>query len=217
MELFNYILTIMPMMLTGLVTTLHMYFWSAIFVIPLAILFAFLKVSGPRPIRWILNVYTWAWRGTPLLLQLMVAIFGLPTIGINISNKFAVAAVVFCLNNTAYVTEIMRSAIESVDKGQYEACQVLGFSRVWTILRVIIPQSIRIALPPTCSMMINLIKDMALVNIISLMDLTRSAYIISNRDSTISPYVIAFIMFLLITSVLIKLFGVLEKRAMRYD
>ena len=217
MELFNYILTIMPMMLTGLVTTLHMYFWSAIFVIPLAILFAFLKVSGPRPVRWILNVYTWAWRGTPLLLQLMVAIFGLPTIGINISNKFAVAAVVFCLNNTAYVTEIMRSAIESVDKGQYEACQVLGFSRVWTILRVIIPQSIRIALPPTCSMMINLIKDMALVNIISLMDLTRSAYIISNRDSTISPYVIAFIMFLLITSVLIKLFGVLEKRAMRYD
>ncbi len=217
MELFNYILTIMPMMLTGLVTTLHMYFWSAIFVIPLAIFFAFLKVSGPRPIRWILNVYTWAWRGTPLLLQLMVAIFGLPTIGINISNKFAVAAVVFCLNNTAYVTEIMRSAIESVDKGQYEACQVLGFSRVWTILRVIIPQSIRIALPPTCSMMINLIKDMALVNIISLMDLTRSAYIISNRDSTISPYVIAFIMFLLITSVLIKLFGVLEKRAMRYD
>ena len=217
MELFNYILTIMPMMLTGLVTTLHMYFWSAIFVIPLAILFAFLKVSGPKPIRWILNVYTWAWRGTPLLLQLMVAIFGLPTIGINISNKFAVAAVVFCLNNTAYVTEIMRSAIESVDKGQYEACQVLGFSRVWTILRVIIPQSIRIALPPTCSMMINLIKDMALVNIISLMDLTRSAYIISNRDSTISPYVIAFIMFLLITSVLIKLFGVLEKRAMRYD
>ena len=217
MELFNYILTIMPMMLTGLVTTLHMYFWSAIFVIPLAIFFAFLKVSGPRPIRWILNVYTWAWRGTPLLLQLMVAIFGLPTIGINISNKFAVAAVVFCLNNTAYVTEIMRSAIESVDKGQYEACQVLGFSRVWTILRVIIPQSIRIALPPTCSMMINLIKDMALVNIISLMDLTRSAYIISNRDSTISPYVIAFIMFLLITSILIKLFGVLEKRAMRYD
>ena len=217
MELINYIITIMPMMLTGLVTTLHMYFWSAIFVIPLAILFAFLKASGPRPIRWILNIYTWAWRGTPLLLQLMVAIFGLPTIGINISNKFAVAAVVFCLNNTAYVTEIMRSAIESVDRGQYEACQVLGFSRMWTILRIVIPQSIRIALPPTCSMMINLIKDMALVNIISLMDLTRSAYIISNRDTTISPYVIAFIMFLLITSILIKLFGVLEKRAMRYD
>lgn len=217
MELINYIITIMPMMLTGLVTTLHMYFWSAIFVIPLSVFLAFLKASGPRPIRWLLNIYTWAWRGTPLLLQLMVAIFGLPTIGINISNKFAVAAVVFCLNNTAYVTEIMRGAIESVDRGQYEACQVLGLPRMHTILRIIIPQSFRIALPPTCSMMINLVKDMALVNIISLMDVTRSAYIISNRDSTISPYVIAFLIFLVITSLLIKLFGKLEKYSMRYD
>lgn len=217
MEFFDYLITILPMMLTGLGTTLYMYLWSAIFVLPLSILFAFLKVSGPKPIRWSLNVYTWLWRGAPLLLQLMVVIFGLPTIGIKIPNKFAAAAVVFCLNNTAYVTEIMRGAIQSVDQGQYEACHVLGFSRAWTTLRVIIPQSIRIALPPTCSMMINLIKDMALVNIVSLMDITRSAYIISNRDSTVSPYVIAFLMYLLITSLLVKGFDILEKRARHYD
>ena len=124
---------------------------------------------------------------------------------------------VFCLNMTAYVTEIMRAAISSVDRGQYEACQVLGLSRFRTMTRVIIPQSIRIAIPPTCSEMINLIKDTALVTTISLMDLVRTVQVIANRDFNITAYVIAFIVFLLLTSVLVRLFGLLEKKAMAYD
>jgi len=211
-----YVVHIMPLMLIGLATTLKMYFWSFIFILPLAVFFAVLKVTGPLPIRWLLNIYTWVWRGTPLLLQMMIAVFGLPMMGVRIP-KFAVAAGVFCLNNTAYVTEIMRAAIQSVDKGQYEACQVLGLSRVRTILAIILPQSIRIALPPTCSCMINLVKDTALVTVIGQMDLSRSAFISAQRDYTIIPYIVAFVMFVLLTSVLIKLFSFFEKRAMAYD
>jgi polar amino acid transport system permease protein len=203
-------------MLIGLGTTLKIYFCSCIFVIPLSVLFAVLKLTAPKPVRWLLNIYTWAWRGTPLLLQLLIAVYGLPMFGIFIP-KFICACMVFCLNMTAYVTEIMRAAISSVDKGQYEACQVLGISRLRTMIRVIIPQSIRIAIPPTCSEMINLIKDTALVTIISLMDLVRTVTVIADRDFNIIAYVIAFIMFLLMTSVLIRLFGLLEKKAMAYD
>lgn len=211
-----YIISILPLMLMGLRTTLEMYFCSCILVIPLSILFAVLKLTAPKPVRWLLNIYTWAWRGTPLLLQLLIAVYGLPMVGITIP-KFLCAAMVFCLNMTAYVTEIMRAAISSVDNGQYEACQVLGLSRFRTMTRVIIPQSIRIAIPPTCSEMINLIKDTALVTTISLMDLVRTVQVIANRDFNITAYVIAFIMFLLLTSVLVRLFGLLEKKAMAYD
>jgi polar amino acid transport system permease protein len=212
----GYVISILPLMLIGLVTSLEMYFCSLILVLPLSILFGVWKVTAPKPVRWLLNVYTWAWRGTPLLLQLMIAVYGLPMLGINIP-KFIIAAGVFCLNITAYVTEIMRAAINSVDKGQYEACQVLGMSHFRAMIRVILPQSIRIALPPTCSAMINLIKDTALVTVISLMDLTRTAVIIANRDFNIIPYVIAFIMFIFLTYFLIRLFGSLEKIATAYD
>ena len=212
----DYIISILPLMLIGLVTTLKMYCCSFILAIPLGMLFGILKVLGPTPVRWLLNIYTWAWRGTPLLLQLMIAVFGLPMVGIEIP-KFIAAAMVFCLNMAAYITEIMRAAIGSVDKGQYEACKALGISRVTMMVRIIIPQSIRIALPPMCSEMINLIKDTALVTVISLMDLVRTAFIIANRDFNIISYVIAFIMFLLLTSILVKLFSMLEKKATAYD
>ncbi len=216
MALLDYVTTILPQMMIGLGTTLEMYFASLILVLPLGVIFAILKLMGPKPVRWILNVYTWAWRGTPLLLQLFIVIYGFPVIGINLP-KFLAAAGVFCLNMSAYVTEIMRAAIGSVDKGQYEACKVLGMSYPQTMLRVIIPQSFRIALPPTCNEAINLIKDTALVSVINLMDVTRTAVIIANRDFRIVSYIIAFIIFLLLTSFMVKVFAYLEKKATAYD
>ncbi|MCR4962661.1 MAG: amino acid ABC transporter permease [Firmicutes bacterium] len=216
MAFIEYVTTILPQMMIGLGTTLKMYFASLIFVLPLGVIFAILKLMGPKPVKWLLNIYTWAWRGTPLLLQLFIVIYGFPIIGVNLP-KFVAAAGVFCLNMSAYVTEIMRAAIGSVDKGQYEACRVLGLSYPQTMLRVIIPQSFRIALPPTCNEAINLIKDTALVSVINLMDVTRTAVNIANRDLRIVSYVIAFIIFLLLTSFMVKLFNWLEKKATAYD
>lgn len=200
----------------GLSLTLKMYFASLLFVLPLSLLFAILKLIGPKPVKWLLNIYTWAWRGTPLLLQLFIAMYGFPIIGINIP-KFAAAAGVFCLNMSAYVTEIMRAAIGSVDKGQYEAGKVLGMSYTQTMFRVVLPQSFRIALPPTCNEAINLIKDTALATVVGLMDLTRTANIISNRDGSIISYGVAFVIFLLLTSLMVKVFAMLEKKATAYD
>ena len=113
----DYAISILPQMWVGVLTTLKVYFVAILPVLPLGILFAIGKVAGPKPLRWLLNVYTWAWRGTPLLLQLMIVKYGLPYLGI-IIPEFYGATLVFALNTSAYVTEVMRSAIQSIDRGQ---------------------------------------------------------------------------------------------------
>jgi polar amino acid transport system permease protein len=117
----------------------------------------------------------------------------------------------------AYITEIMRAAIGSVDRGQYEACRVLGIPYWRTIFRIIIPQSIRIALPPACGEAINLLKDAAVISIISMQDIVRVSNQITTRDKTIIPYIYACAIYLALTSVLVKLFGRLERLFTAYD
>ena len=212
----DYAISIMPQIWVGMVNTLKMYFLAILPVLPLGIFFAVCKVMGPKPLRWLLNIYTWGWRGTPLLLQLFIAKFGFPLMGIQIPVYWAVVGV-FTLNMAAYITEIMRAAIESVDKGQYEACKVLGIPYHKTMLRIILPQSIRIALPPACSEAINLIKDTALICVIGMQDLVRVANQIVSRDHMLTAYLIVFIIYLGLTSLMVYLFGRLEKRFTAYD
>lgn len=212
----DYILSILPQLWVGVVNSFKMYFAAILPVLPLGIIFAIAKVAGPKPLRWLLDIYTWAWRGTPLLLQLMIAIYGFPYIGIKLP-PFIAAAGVFTLNMAAYITEIMRAAINSVDKGQYEACRALGIPYWTMMLRIILPQSFRIALPPACSEAINLIKDTALIAVISMQDTSRVAFQIVTRDHRLEAYIIAFCIYLALTSLLVYLFKRLEKRFTAYD
>ena len=157
----EYAISILPQMWVGVLNTIKIYFLAILPVLPLGVLFAISKVAGPKPLRWLLNIYTWAWRGTPLLLQLMIVKFGLPVLGINIPEFYG-AALVFALNTSAYVTEIMRGAIQSIDRGQYEAAKALGIPYWTTMFRIVLPQAFRIALPSACSEAINMIKDTAI-------------------------------------------------------
>ena len=216
MDFFQYLARISPQMLVGVAGTLRIYL-GAIFPALLAgVFFAVVKISGPAPLRWILNAYTWAWRGVPLLLQLMIMKYGiLPLLGAR--DDFPGAIWVFALNMGAYITEIMRAAISSVDRGQYEACRALGIPYWRMMFRVLIPQSIRIAIPPACSEAINLLKDAAVISVISMQDIVRVANQITTRDKTIIPYIYAFAIYLALTSVLVKLFGLMERRFTAYD
>ena len=212
----QYIARITPQMLVGMKGTLQVYA-GAIFPALLAgVFFAIAKTAGPRPVRWALNVYTWAWRGVPLLLQLMIMKYGImPLLGAR--DDFPGAVWVFALNMGAYITEIMRAAIESVDKGQHEACRALGIPYWRMMYRIIIPQSIRIAIPPACGEAINLLKDAALISIISMQDIVRVSNQITTRDKTIVPYIYAFVIYLALTSVLVRFFNALERRYTAYD
>jgi len=216
MELLSYIARITPQMLVGAAGTLQVYIGAIFPALLTGVFFAIAKTAGPAPVRWALNIYTWAWRGVPLLLQLMIMKYGvMPLFGAR--DDFPGAVWVFALNMGAYITEIMRAAIGSVDKGQYEACRVLGIPYWRMMFGIVIPQSIRIAIPPACGEAINLLKDAALISIISMQDIVRVSNQITTRDKTIIPYIYAFVMYLTLTSVLVKAFNALERRYTAYD
>jgi polar amino acid transport system permease protein len=217
LETVNYIIRISPQLLVGVIGTLQVYFGAIFPALVMGVFFAIVKTAGPKPLRWLLNVYTWAWRGVPLLLQLMIMKYGvLPLLGGG-GGDFPGAIWVFALNMAAYLTEIMRAAIGAVDRGQYEACRVLGIPYWRMMFRVIIPQSVRIALPPACSEAINLLKDAAVISVISMQDIVRVTNQITTRDKTVIPYLCAFVIYLILTSLLVKVFGLLEKRFTAYD
>jgi len=210
MDHIEYVLNILPFILSGLKLTAKIYVATLVIALPLGLLASIGKVNGSNLIKKVLFLYTWVWRGTPLLLQLFFMFYGLPVIGIRLS-PFAAATITYALNYGAYLTEIFRGGIESIDKGQYEAAKALGMTYPQTMRRIIIPQTVRRVLPTTCSEAVNLVKDTALLAVIGMPDLLRIATQIFTRDFDITPFIVAFVLYLIISSILVKLFGKLEK------
>lgn len=155
-------------------------------------------------------------RGTPLLLQLLFFVFGLPLIPVIgeylVMDRFAAATLAFVLNYAAYFAEIFRGGLLSIDKGQYEAAQVLGLNKWQTTTRIVIPQMIRIALPALANESVTLVKDTALLYAVAVPELLHFAQTAVNRDFTIVPFVMAGVIYLLITAVLTLVFKWLERR-----
>jgi polar amino acid transport system permease protein len=197
--------------LKGSVISLKLFIIVAIFSVPLGMFTAMGKISNIKPLKTVLGLYTWMFRGTPLLLQLFFTYFGLPVIGIRLEPLTA-ASLAFTINYGAYLAETFRAGIESVDKGQFEAAKALGMNYHQTMIQIILPQAARNVLPPVCSEAINLIKDTALVAAIGIGDLLRAAKEVVTRDFTITPFIIAAAIYLFISSLLVLMFRELEKK-----
>jgi len=197
--------------LKGGLISLKLFIIVAILSVPLGILVALGKISGIKPLRSVLSIYTWVFRGTPLLLQLFFTYFGLPVIGIRLEPLTA-ASLAFTINYAAYLAETFRAGIESVDKGQFEAAKALGMNYRQTMIQIILPQAVRNVLPPVCSEAINLVKDTALVAAIGIGDLLRAAKEVVTREFTITPFIIAAAIYLVISSLLVLMFRKLEKK-----
>ncbi|RCW40917.1 MULTISPECIES: amino acid ABC transporter permease [unclassified Halanaerobium] len=212
----DYILNVSSYILEGSIVTFKLYIITAVFSVLLGVLGALGKISKFKFLQTILGIYTWIFRGTPLLLQLFFAYYGLPVIGITL-QPFPAAVLTFIINYAAYFTEIFRAGIESIDKGQYEAAQVLGLNYRQTMTRIIIPQTIKRVLPPTSNEAINLVKDSALVAAIGLGDLLRAAKVAVTRDFSIVPFIIAAVFYLLISSVIVTVFRKLEQKYSVYE
>ncbi|MDD2189558.1 MAG: amino acid ABC transporter permease [Eubacteriales bacterium] len=201
--------------LQGAVISLKIYLITIVFSIPLGMLFAMGKLSRFKPVKWLLEIYTWVFRGTPLLLQLLFVYFGLPYLGIELSREMA-AYVTFVVNYAAYFTEIFRAGIQSIGRGQYEAAKALGLNYKLTMKRIIIPQAIKVILPPTGNEAVTLIKDTALASVIALSDILRNAKSMVSRTASIEGYIIAAILYLIMTFVIINIFKYIEKRFAYY-
>lgn len=214
--MFDYIVNVSGYILEGSLITFQLYLVTAIFSVGLGIAGALGKISKIPFLQAILSFYTWVFRGTPLLLQLFFAYYGLPVLGITL-QPFPAAALTFIINYGAYFTEIFRGGIESIPEGQYEAAEVLGLNYRQTMSRIIIPQTVKRVLPATSNEAINLVKDSALVAVIGLGDLLRSAKVSVTRDFSIIPFIIAAIFYLVISSIIVTVFRKLEKKYSVYE
>ncbi|MFA6692478.1 MAG: amino acid ABC transporter permease [Acholeplasmataceae bacterium] len=162
-------------------------------------------------LRGLIRSYTWFFRGTPLMLQLFLIMYGLPFIGISI-DRMMVAYIGFIINYSAYFVEIIRAGVESLPKDQFESAQMMGASSYKTYRYIILPQAIRTQFPVITNEIITLIKDTSLVTVIAISDLMRNVKEIVSRDFTISPFIIASMFYLLISYLIVKIFRYLENR-----
>ncbi|HBL65607.1 MAG TPA: cysteine ABC transporter permease, partial [Achromobacter sp.] len=182
----------------------------------LAFVVALIRLFGPAPLVALVRFYVWLIRGTPLLVQLFVIFYGLPSVGI-VLDPLPAALIGFTLNVGAYNSEVIRGAIESITKGQWEAAYSLSMTRGQALRRTILPQAARVAVPPLSNSFIALVKDTSLIYVLALNDILRTARGIVQRDFTTTPFLVAAAFYLLMTLVLTWFFQHMEKRYAKYD
>lgn len=195
-----YVLEILPSLLQGATVTLQVFSLVLILSIPLGILVAFIMQVDSKPLRWLLSIYIWVMRGTPLLLQLIFVYYILPSIGIRI-DRMPAAIIAFTLNYAAYFAEIFRGGIDSIPQGQYEAAKVLKFSPLQTIQYVILPQVTKIVLPSVFNEIMALVKDTSLVYALGVTDLILVSRTAANRDASLAPMFVAGAIYLIMIGV----------------
>lgn len=177
----------------GFGQTCLIFFVTLAISLPLGMVVYFGRATRVKPVSWLVKIYISIMRGTPLMLQLLVWYFGPYYIwGMNIGNYKFTALILGCsVNYAAYFAEIYRSGIESIPVGQYEAAQLLGYSRRQTFFRIVLPQVVKIVLPSVTNEVITLVKDTSLVYSISYIEMFAVAKQIAAANGTVVPFVIA--------------------------
>ncbi|MCR5802032.1 MAG: amino acid ABC transporter permease [Lachnospiraceae bacterium] len=212
--------------LTILLTTL-----TVLFGVLLGTLLALAKISKKKLLSKLASAYIFFFRGTPLLIQLFVVYFTVPGVFgfawrdlFNASDAeavykgaFTAALIAFALNSGAYCAEIVRSAIQSIDKGQFEASKALGMNYAQTMTRIIIPQSVRRMIPNVNNEFIMMLKDVSLVFAISLMDITTISKNIMTSEGSYLVFIPALIIYLVITAFFGFIFDKIEKKFSVYE
>lgn len=199
-------------MLEGTVTSLKIFFLTLIFSLPLGFVVAKGKMTRIAPIRWITDLYIQIMRGTPLILQLIFVYFA-PFYVFGASyDRFTACILAFVINYSAYFSEIYRSGLQSIDRGQYEAAKVLGFSKAYTFFHIILPQVVKRILPSLGNEVITLVKDTALAQTIGVAELFRVAQTASSREFSTVPIFIAGIFYFVMNYIVSRLFTIGERK-----
>ncbi|MFZ5823488.1 MAG: amino acid ABC transporter permease [Bacillota bacterium] len=207
-EFLEHSITILPALLRALGTTLQLATLAALFGIPLGLVIALGRIAKNRPLNWLVTGYVTLFRGTPLLLQLLFfwGVFS------QLSN-FQSALIALTLNAAAYIAEIMRAAIQSIDRGQMEAARTLGMSYGQAMRRIILPQTYRRLLPPMVNELAALTKDTSLAMVVGVIELMKQSQQFVSRTYVISgTYVWTAIFYLVVVVALTTLANHLEKK-----
>ena len=200
----------------GLIFTIPLTLLSFVLGLSLGLITAVARLFAPPPVAAIFRFYVWVIRGTPLLVQLFVIFYGLPSLGI-LLDAFPAALIGFTLNVGAYSSEIVRAAISSVPRGQWEAGYSIGMSWSQAMRRTILPQATRVAVPPLSNTFISLVKDTSLAAAITVPELFQTAQrIVATTYEPLILYIEAAFIYLAMSSVLSALQVRLERRFARY-
>ena len=203
-------------MLEGTVTSLQVFVLTLVFSLPLGFVVAKGRMSRNFLLRGIVNLYIQIMRGTPLILQLIFVYFA-PYYVIGVSyDRFTAVIVAFVLNYSAYFAEIYRSGLQSIEKGQYEASKVLGFSKAHTFFYIVLPQVIKRILPSLGNEVVTLVKDTALAQTIGVSELFRVAQNAASRMFSTMPIFSAGVFYFVMNYIVSKLFDFFEKKLNYY-
>lgn len=208
---FVLMLRYMPFLLEGAVTTILISVTSMTFAVILGLLVALGRLSRLRLLRYVLAAYVDIWRNVPLIVQLLVIYFSLPQLGISLPGFWA-GVLGLSLNVGAYLSEVFRAAIGSVDSGQRDAGLSIGMSRVTIYQRVILPQALRVAMPTIGGYFIALLKDSALVSYIAVNELLRNGtIIISNTFKSMEIYLMVAMIYFIISFISARIVAYIER------
>lgn len=207
----------LPFLMEGLKVTMLISAFSMLFSLILGIVFGIARMSRYWFFRLPARVYISFMRGTPLLVFIFILYYGLPVIGVQFSSAIVAGIVGVSLNFAAYNAEVVRSAIMSVPRGQWEAATSLQMSYFQTLRRIVIPQATRIALPPVFSIFMDVVKGTSLASVITVQELLYSARLISGRTyDSMTMYITAALIYWAVCIVIGHFQDRLEKRYNRY-
>lgn len=199
-------------LLEGFGTTLQIFFLTLLFALPLGLALSFGSMSRVAPLRWTVGTLVWIVRGSPLLLQVLIIFYGPGLLfGLPLLPRFTAALVAFVVNYACYFSEIYRGGIQSIPQGQYEAGQVLGMTRSQIFFRVTLLQVIKRIIPPMGNEWITLVKDTALVRVISVYEIIwmGESFI---KKGMISPLFYTAVFYLAFNGILTLSFGCIERK-----
>ena len=226
--------TVTLSLLEGFVNTLKIFGMTLLVALPLGLVLSFGSMSRFAPIRFVVKIFVWIIRGTPLMLQLFVIYYVPGLVGIwaqsaqidipvinllvewlstwTIMDRMVAAFIAFIINYSCYFSEIYRGGIESIPRGQYEAGQVLGMTKSQIFFKVVLLQVIKRIVPPMSNEIITLVKDTALVNTISVYEVIWNAQRFTKTDGLLWPLFYTGVFYLAFNGLLTLLFGYLEKK-----
>ena len=202
-------------LLRGLAVTLSLAALAEVVGIVLGLFLALLKISRSRLLSLPAQIYIDVFRGTPLLVQITIIYFTTAAVGVRFTSLFFAGLTALALNSAAYVAEIFRAGIQSIDKGQMEAGRASGLTYAQTMRYIIVPQAFRRVIPPLTNEFVTLIKDTSLVSVIGLAELLRAARVLQSATFNGTPLIAAALIYLAICLPLIYLTNVLERRLNR--
>lgn len=216
----QYFISVVQEIGAGISSSLLLFVLTLIFSMPLGLLVCFGRMSKIKPLSMVFNFVISVLRGTPPMLQLVVVFFGpYYVFGMNVSNtwRFWAAIVGFSINYAAYFAEIYRSGIQAIPRGQYEAAEVLGYTKTQTFCKIIFPQMVKHVLPPVTNEIITLTKDTSLAFVLAYAEMFTLAKQVAASDASIAPLFVAGLFYYVFNYVVAFVMERLERKLAYYQ